>query len=77
MEGEFMFLGVHVFLLFCILSAFAVVWCELFEPVNPDALLDDKPYKPSGSYWADCMRRGDCYGVKKSQAEKKGDDRNA
>lgn len=77
MEGEFMILMAYLLVFFCILSAFAMFWGELLEPVNPDTLLDDEPYKPSGSYWADCMRRGDCYGVKKSQTKDEGDESNA
>lgn len=62
MDEEYIVLWAHLFLFFCILIAFAVLWCELFDPPGPELLNDDdEPVKHSGSYWADCLRRGDCY----------------
>ena len=67
-EGEYLIILAYVLLFCLILVAIVVVWDGLFEPPIAE-ILDDKPWKPSGSYWADCMRRGDCYCTKPKRNE--------
>ena len=70
MEGDFANIAAYLFLFFLIFAAIVLVWDELFEPPISE-LLDDKPWKQSGSYWADCMRRGDCYKCSKQNAKER------